>query len=245
MLFLDEGIVVYSNSGVVKSDISGQLKEELKSAILPLEASVKNYRSNSDQKVIDLVDPSLFMFVSGYSREVLGQKILVDNCLSMMGKGEVKLWNSTPAPQPSQFQYLPCEVELQFPTGCLITSYINNIHPRRHTGLYKVLETIIDCTIPLWSYSLGGERLRATAPSCLMLPRVDYQALQFLVWDKEPKQRPGESDQDFGMRCWAWKPKRVETIPPEPEPFRVRGHPEVYLGTRWSKLHMIVQLSSI
>lgn len=35
-----------------------------------------------------------------------------------------------------------------------ITSYINNLHPRKHGDLYLVLEQIVARTIPLWNMSL-------------------------------------------------------------------------------------------
>ena len=35
-----------------------------------------------------------------------------------------------------------------------ITSYINNLHPRKHRELYDLIEQVIDASIPLWSMSL-------------------------------------------------------------------------------------------
>jgi hypothetical protein len=35
-----------------------------------------------------------------------------------------------------------------------ITSYINNVHPRKHADLYIAIEQVIAHTIPLWNMSL-------------------------------------------------------------------------------------------
>lgn len=35
-----------------------------------------------------------------------------------------------------------------------IVSYINNLHPHKHAGLYSIIEQIIQCVIPLWNAAL-------------------------------------------------------------------------------------------
>ena len=36
-----------------------------------------------------------------------------------------------------------------------ITSYINNLHPLKYKGLYRLIERVIDAAIPLWNLTLG------------------------------------------------------------------------------------------
>ena len=36
-----------------------------------------------------------------------------------------------------------------------ITSYINNLHPLKYKGLYRLIERVIDAVIPLWNLTLG------------------------------------------------------------------------------------------
>ena len=36
-----------------------------------------------------------------------------------------------------------------------ITSYINNLHPFKYKGLYRLIERVIDAAIPLWNLTLG------------------------------------------------------------------------------------------
>ncbi|KAJ5086395.1 hypothetical protein NUU61_007702 [Penicillium alfredii] len=53
-----------------------------------------------------------------------------------------------------KFQCLPCDVSFS-DDGCHIESYINNIHPQQHKDLYKAIEKILTCTIPLWDAVLS------------------------------------------------------------------------------------------
>ena len=34
-------------------------------------------------------------------------------------------------------------------------SYINNLHPLKYKGLYRLIERVIDAAIPLWNLTLG------------------------------------------------------------------------------------------
>ena len=52
---------------------------------------------------------------------------------------------------PPDFQLLPCEVQF-VPNGRVaISSYINNLHPRRHAAVYGAIETVMAAAIPLWN----------------------------------------------------------------------------------------------
>ncbi|OJD19357.1 hypothetical protein AJ78_00719 [Emergomyces pasteurianus Ep9510] len=76
-----------------------------------------------------------------------------------------------------KFQWLPCNVEFldekgsylpldakdpskvaaaSLATPCRITSYINNLHPQKHRDLYKTIEKVISCAIPLWNRTLSS-----------------------------------------------------------------------------------------
>jgi hypothetical protein len=73
-------------------------------------------------------------------------------------------------PYSRNFQWLPCMVDISgehckyvviTPTPenltssiSRITSYINNLHPLRYKGLYRLVERVIDAAIPLWNLTL-------------------------------------------------------------------------------------------
>lgn len=50
--------------------------------------------------------------------------------------------------RPTDFKWLPFDIELRkgYPE---IVSYINNLHPLRHLGLYKAIEKLAKAAIPL------------------------------------------------------------------------------------------------
>ncbi|KAJ5454994.1 hypothetical protein N7530_012763 [Penicillium desertorum] len=162
---------------VIKSDtaVSKELQDALKEAVKPLEdvpEDQKDYHPSSDDKVLDLVHPSLFPVLYGKTR-VLPDKILgLEDCLDYIGKGEV-----LPTPPDSEskvdssdkprrgglsdlpvlsmkFQWMPCDIDISKDEECRILSHINNAHPVKHRALYQAIEKIISRTVPLWEASL-------------------------------------------------------------------------------------------
>ena len=168
------GFVQVFDTGVVKSDtaISKELQQALKQAVLPLENVPKNqrdYHPGSDDKVIDLVHPSLFPVIFGHTRVLPDKVIGLDDCLDNAGQGELLSipskeeinhakrgmpWSIYKSLMSQKFQWLPCEVEWTEDSGCRIVSYINNAHPVKHRALYSVVEKVLAQTIPLWNKSL-------------------------------------------------------------------------------------------
>ncbi|KAF7546094.1 hypothetical protein G7Z17_g8672 [Cylindrodendrum hubeiense] len=148
----------------IKSDklIPDDLREALKSAVAPLEnvpAERLDWHPGSDGKVLDLVHPSLWPLLYGRSLILPDRRITKENCLEHCGTGVV-------VPEPtdedqttfrnkringlsSRFQWLPCDVDL---TGehPRIESYINNLHPIQHAGLYPIIEKFIEKALPAW-----------------------------------------------------------------------------------------------
>ncbi|KAJ5637089.1 hypothetical protein N7490_006968 [Penicillium lividum] len=168
-MYQERGIIQVFDSGVVKSDtvISQQLQQALKDAVSPLEnIPEKDYHPGSDQKVVNLVHPSLFPVIYGRTRVLPDRVIGLNDCLDNMGEGSLI---PTPSEEHSKipfesskgvevlsrkFQWLPCDVELTENNGSQILSYINNTHPIKHRALYEVIEKIIAQTVPLWDMSL-------------------------------------------------------------------------------------------
>ncbi|KAK7431822.1 hypothetical protein QQZ08_001763 [Neonectria magnoliae] len=160
--------VVDYSACAIKSDnlIPDDLREALKSAVALLEnvpAEQRDWHPGSDNKVLDLVHPSLWPVLYGRTLVLPDRRINVENCLENCGMGVV-----VPEPHPaeveerrvgwlnrsvetlsSRFQWLPCDVDL---TGkhARIESYINNLHPVQHAALYPVIEKSIGKALPAW-----------------------------------------------------------------------------------------------
>lgn len=123
-------IFVY-NGDVVKSDtaVSTELKQALQQEVKRFEAAIpenlKDWHPGSNEKVLDLVHPSLFPLVYGRTRILRkGETTTLPNCIERCGEGEI-------VPQPpseetfegwvdserrkifsQKFQWLPCEVDI-------------------------------------------------------------------------------------------------------------------------------------
>ncbi|KAJ5097265.1 hypothetical protein N7456_007986 [Penicillium angulare] len=220
------------DAGVVKSDtaIPEDLRKALVDAVAPLEdipVEEKDYHPGSDDKVIDLVHPSLFPLVYGHTRILPDQVIDLDNCLGTTGQGEIlEVSTESDAYAPSEdyeqyskrFQWLPCDVKLSSAGAepeCKIVSYINNLHPVEHRTLYGVIEEVIARTVPLWDSSLY--------PSWPVGPRIPYEDVQFEEsTEPEPVREQDEDDDDYDDRVNVWE--RAHTIKqPEPGEFKPRN----------------------
>jgi hypothetical protein len=217
------GIIKSFDPGVVKSDIAipDDLRRALQDAVQRLDDSIplheKYYRQDSDDKVVDLVHPSLFPLIYGRTKVLQDQLIGIDNCLNTVGQG----WTTTKPRTPfglgqqahnflsysTRFQWLPCDVMFDSEGECRIASYINNLHPTQHRNLYQVIEKVLTRTIPVWEIVLSKNRV---------LPyRIPYYAVEYL---KDNRQTSSDA--------------RVIKLPEPDEFVPPQIHPEHQVGLR-------------
>lgn len=163
----------------LKSDsiMSEDLVQRLKDAVAPLEnvpEAEKDWHPNSDDKVLDIVHPSLWPLVYGKTRVLPDKTIGVDDCLQHCGMGvtlpallpqrsamqgnwteEVmaEIGDGPSIDCSGRFQWLPCDVSLDAGRA-KIASYINNVHPVNDAALYPVIESFINMSLPAWDLVL-------------------------------------------------------------------------------------------
>ncbi|KAF1734229.1 hypothetical protein CRV24_005766 [Beauveria bassiana] len=158
----------------IKSDslMSDALVQRLKAAVAPLEDvpdAAKDWHPGSNNKVLDLVHPSLFPVIYGRTRVLPNRTIGVADCLAHAGTGiplptlgqkkkqrnpdDRRHRRSTDDQDDielsTNYQWLPCDVELK-DGKATIASYINNVHPVEHAALYPVIEEFINLALPAW-----------------------------------------------------------------------------------------------
>jgi hypothetical protein len=123
-------IFVY-NGDVVKSDtaVSPELKQALQEEVKRFEGAIpdrlKDWHPGSDEKVLDLVHPSLFPLVYGKTRILYeGETTTLANCIERCGDGEIvpqppydEIFEISATSEKSKvfsqkFQWLPCEVDI-------------------------------------------------------------------------------------------------------------------------------------
>ncbi|KAJ5141692.1 hypothetical protein N7476_004450 [Penicillium atrosanguineum] len=260
-----DGIISVFDTGVVKSDnaIPKDLKQQLIEAVAPFEDvpdDQKDYHPGTDNKVLDLVHQSLFAVVYGRTYILRDKLIGLNDCLNYVGQGEVL--PVTPKPAPAQrysrghvpdalshkFQWLPCDVEfVGSEPACRITSYINNVHPIEHKGLYGVVEKIIDRAIPLWNKSL--------APPSQMGQRIPYgEDIKYVDGseDTEPRQGEDEDEEVYWDRHEVWQAARKIELPePNVNSFKPPNQPsfrervDLRENFKDSGLQIIVKLANI
>ncbi|KAE8362275.1 hypothetical protein BDV27DRAFT_166341 [Aspergillus caelatus] len=164
-----------SETAIVKSDtaVSSILAESLRSNVRVLEDvpdHLKDWHPGSDQKVLDLLHPSLFPLIHGRSRALPYGTVPLDDCARLTGEGEVVVpefdgyhivqREDISLPEWGHFQWLPSNVEFDKDGTPKIVSYINNLHHRQHKELYGTLEHFVAAAIPLWNECLSWDHTR-------------------------------------------------------------------------------------
>jgi hypothetical protein len=126
----------------------------------------RDWHPGSDEKVLDLVHPSLWPLVFGRSGILSDLYISLDKCLDHYGSGEVipgpnrphlripDGWRSFTEDNDKRalslrYQWLPCDVDLASGRP-RIKSYINNLHPVRYAAIYSLIEELIYKSLPAW-----------------------------------------------------------------------------------------------
>ncbi|MZD04255.1 DUF4246 family protein [Streptomyces sp. SID5785] len=144
------GIEVSAVDGVWQSDtlIDTALHARLRAAVRVLEDvpdAEKDWHPGSGGQVLDLVHPSLFCLVNGVSG------------------APAHAWRNT-ADRYAQyefserFQWLPTDVDVQDDGAAVFRSYVNNVHPERHSALNAVLPELFARMLPLFENVLTDLR---------------------------------------------------------------------------------------
>ncbi|PPR02045.1 hypothetical protein CVT24_011205 [Panaeolus cyanescens] len=151
-----------------------------------------------------------------------------------------------------KFQWLPCEVDISG-VEARITSYINNLHPREK-GLYKLVEKVIDASIPLWDVTLAPFR---TGKACYYPRRVEYYTGRGCAkYDPDPANAPAtegpqqlsdEDDDQYEERRQQWIYETRLLVRPEPCSFKRRPSSSFNLRERYGHrgLQVIVKFANI
>jgi hypothetical protein len=183
-------VSVYCGDLVVKADAFGHdhLREDLITAVAKLESSIPedktDFHPGSDDKVVNLVHPSICPLIYGRTRICPVEDIGYDsiNILQLSGKGEpaptppesdatpvlppgyrksnwiqwsrISHQDVTAVPFSRRFQWLPCDVRRMDDGIWRISSYINNLHPEDHWELYECINRVINRAIPVWEKTL-------------------------------------------------------------------------------------------
>ncbi|KAM6511417.1 hypothetical protein FALCPG4_016422 [Fusarium falciforme] len=244
-LFEETGMVPVMDYAayVIKSDtlITQTLQDELKAAVEPLEnlqRSQNDWQPDTDGKVLNVVDPSIWSLVYGTSKILPDQHVPLDGCIDYCGMGEV-------IPQPpkpilgrrtamlfplrmkafgTRSQWLPCNIDM---TGekPRIDSYINNLHPVRDAPLYSIIERLIEKSLPAWDIVFRSTDEAFEVSRFQRIKAIKYRCSvpEVCRYTCEPNNRPGgpqDDDSDYTEESrrldQEWWEATHELLLPEP-----------------------------
>lgn len=172
-----------ASASVVKSDnlVPTKLRDALSEAFHTLkldQQSAPDWHPKSGEMVQDLVHPSMFPLVYGCSKVLKEEVVGIDDAIQKWaGKGDLIPKDGLVAPTnrrlhgggynvgrgdvPPQYwsdtyQWLPANLAFQMDGKVKFTSYINNLHPKRYSGIYETIESLIDVAMPAWDQCLAS-----------------------------------------------------------------------------------------
>ncbi|RYO87169.1 hypothetical protein DL766_009449 [Monosporascus sp. MC13-8B] len=255
--FKETGMVAVmdTEATVVKSDcaVPSELRDALRAAAFRLEDVPdhrKDWHPGSDHKVLDLLHPSLFPLVYGRTRVLPTGRVPLATCSEHSGEGEltepVEISEDTTTIMErialssgdndrdcradwDEFQWLPSDVHFKDGGGVEIASYVNNLHPAHHEDLYRVLEQMVDRSIPLWNEAISWfqDRIRikieATSDEDYCRPEGAQSPAREIPadWDEEKHGKYHEMfDPRYQERYEEWFESVKVVAIPKPGPYR-------------------------
>ena len=173
---LDACMSVVKSDSLISTELHSRLLQGFNKLIFD-QSEAPDWHPGTNDMVLDLVHPSMYPLVYGNSKVFEEEQVGIENAIqTWSGKGqniekdkygewrwdtkrkdwgysgpdvafEDDCWNDT-------YQWLPANVAFEDDGMVKITSYINNLHPRRYAPLYSTIEKLIEAALPAWDQCL-------------------------------------------------------------------------------------------
>lgn len=172
--------------------MTAELQQALREAFDRLKtdtAANPDWHPWTNNKVLDLVHPSMYPLVYGRSRVFKEECVGVEDAIEKWaGKGDIidketssavpgawrvyqPISNNVPPNFWSEtYQWLPSNIAFQDDGSIKFTSYINNLHPRKYPEIYRAIESLIQTALPMWDQCLSPHEGRGAGRKG---PRID------------------------------------------------------------------------
>lgn len=158
----------------------------------------------------------------------------------------------------SKYQWLPSEISFAAGSeGVKISSYINNLHPQKHSSLYETIERCIDAAIPAWNEVLVRrdkgripERIQTYGPQWTPDPSdgsmSSIVAAQQLPWLRAKWVHP-EPGSSFSYQDWKNGRNILPIVPGKLPPKEIHGFYFVDLARDYATegLQVIIEIGSV
>jgi len=202
-----------------------------------------DWHPGSDEKVLDLIHPGLYLLVSGFTRTVdLNQPgpsngVPIHADLTKFFESDVKYGVKYDF-FSLKYQWIPTPVEVDANNKVRFLSYINNLHPKHHSALYDVLSDILATTLPLFERTLGFLKTSRR-------PKINLRTFKVYHDDNNESPRQGEWEDNEAFRerqetYWENRPRK--SIPVE-DYKSISETPPITLGGR--KLQVLIKIQEI
>lgn len=228
--------VALYNGDVSKSDIAlpdwvheGLVHEIRKLVQGPEEMQIVLPGTNDRQR--DLIPVALFPVIYGKTRALPDRLIGLEDAITSIGNGEVvpcpegaeitreeTVWRVAARadikikPYNKIFKFLPCDLSL-IDGEWRIVSYINNLHPVEHRELYRLIEKLIDCTIPLFNSTLTPLKDMLHSRARIEYTKAEYYPLPRGVMPPAPGLK--EPEAIFDARLEEWRMRNLTAVQPD------------------------------
>ncbi|WOO80290.1 uncharacterized protein LOC62_03G003804 [Vanrija pseudolonga] len=162
----NNGIVALfeTSAAAFKLDLPEDFRLSVAEALVRLEAEALEDKGNRWQPGhndtnLKIVQPSLYAVDFEQTHVLQDRIITVHDCLESIGSGQVIAkerrgrisFLATRGALSTRFQWLPTDVTLDAEGKSHIIGYLNNIHPVRHAGVYRMVEKLLDKALPLFA----------------------------------------------------------------------------------------------
>jgi len=194
----------------------------------------KDWHPGSNNTVLDLVHPSLYLFVSGKTRTVSVDPENGRTCLPTSLPGVPNL--SSEEFTSTRYQWIPTPVTIDTTGKATFISYINNLHPEHHRELYSTLAEMFSQTLPLFEGVLNFLKLPRT-------PKIDLTYHQMYDESGEPEESEEGTDNEYYNRYDEWYQNRP--LIPISTPDYVEPAAITPVALRECRLQVIVKIQEI
>lgn len=238
-LYEHSGAIALYNGDVTKSDINvdDDFRLRLLNAVNRLQdvpQEMRFYNPGTGYKQEDLVPVAFCCLIYGRSRALPDKIIGVEDSLKYIGQGEIipvpedtgitredittrvaTQVDIVTRPYSRRFQMLPFEMNLGEDGKWHITSYINNVHPNKHSELYELIEELFNKVTDQLEITLTPLKDMLHSRARIEYRKAEYYPLPKEVEEQTPKPGVREAEIEFEDRLQSWRMANLKAVQPD------------------------------
>ncbi|TMW58049.1 hypothetical protein Poli38472_013523 [Pythium oligandrum] len=186
--FISPGPVdeTWMSDSLIPSDLKTAFVSQV--AVLEVPEEKKDWHPGSDNQVLDLVHPSLYCCVFGKTKRVPStgrgsdsvEIGVVERMERFAFKGTEVILKGSDNYWDDDYQWIPSDFAVDENGRVKIQSYINNLHPADHSGLYDSIASVFERFVPLFDRVLSYLVNKYSSSS-----QFDYSSVKDSYWSMD------------------------------------------------------------